>query len=84
MTNKILGRLPSKQFKYDHQNNSSDVGVGTSSNVVLYNYGNKFPLASVFSNGSLKYFSKNYEPMPFFRDVPNSDIKVSHTSAQAE
>ena len=48
------------------------LGGGISSNVVLFNYGNKLPLASVLSNGSLKSFNNNYEPLPFFRDVLNS------------
>lgn len=73
MIKQILGRLPRKQSKSDHQNNSSDVGGGTSSNAVLYNYGNKLPHTSVLSNGSSKSLSNNYEPLPFFRDVPSSD-----------
>jgi serine/threonine-protein phosphatase 2A regulatory subunit B' len=73
MIKQILGRLPRKQSKSDHNNNSSDVGGGASSNAPLYNYGNKFAPASGVCNGSSQSFNNNYEPLPFFRDVPSSD-----------
>lgn len=75
MIKQILGRLPRKQSKSDHNNNSSsDVGGGGgSSNAIVYNHGNKLAPASVLCNGSSTSFNYSYDPLPSFRDVPSSD-----------